>query len=195
MALSLAGMLAIGALVAWLLGTAGERVPVLSVARPVAAGQVIEAADLRVVRLGIDDASQVVPAEKRGAVVGHRAVVPLAASTLLGPAQVGTAAAYPPAGKAQMVVAVEEEMLPAGITAGQRIALVPGAGPGGRVGADEKDKLPDPLVGVVSAVSRPPAASGKGAVTVLLDAAAVRSAAQLADPRIAVLGPQATEVP
>lgn len=154
MAVAVAGMLACGAVFAWILSTSGERAAVLSVVRPVAAGEVIRADDLGAVRLGFDDASQVVPAGQRGAVVGRRAVLPLAAGTLLGPGQVGRAAAFPPSGKAQIVVAMEAEMLPDGLSAGQRVALVPGVPPGGRV-AEEEKKAADPLVGVVNAVSRP----------------------------------------
>ncbi|MFJ8955035.1 SAF domain-containing protein [Streptomyces sp. NPDC102381] len=195
MAVAVAGMLACGAVFAWILSTSGERAAVLSVVRPVAAGEVIRADDLGAVRLGFDDASQVVPAGERGAVVGRRAVLPLAAGTLLGPGQVGRAAAFPPSGKAQIVVAVAAEMLPDGLSAGQRVALVPGVPPGGRVAEEEEKEAADPLVGVVNAVSRPQAASDKGAVTVLVDSAAVRDAARITDPRIAVLGPAVTEVP
>lgn len=188
-ALGVAGAIACAGGVAWTVGNAGERQPVLSVVRPVAAGEVIEARDVGVVRLGVDDATQVVRAGQPDAVIGRRAVVPLVPGQLLAPGQLGDAAGFPPDGQALVVVGVEPGMLPAGLAQGQRIAVVPGAPPGGRetsdTGADAK--VPDPVLGVVNAVGRPESASGKGAVTVLVDAGAVRRVAQMSDPRVAVL--------
>ncbi|MFI5808582.1 SAF domain-containing protein [Streptomyces sp. NPDC051561] len=177
------------------MSSAGERQPVLTVVRPVAAGAVIEATDVGVVRLGVDDATQVVRAGERGAVVGRRAVVPLVAGQLLASGQVGDAAEFPGAGQALVVIGAEPGMLPAGLAAGQRVAVVPGAAPGaGEATSEEAAKVPDPVLGVVHAVSRPETSSGKGAVTVLVDAGAVRRAAQMAEPRVAVLGGGVKEV-
>ncbi|MEV8320450.1 SAF domain-containing protein [Streptomyces sp. NPDC059900] len=193
-ALGVAGAVACAGGAAWLVGNAGERQPVLSVVRPVAAGEVIEGRDVGVVRLGVDDANQVVAAERRGAIVGRRAVVPLTARQLLAPGQVGDRAGFPPQGLALAVVGVEAGMLPAGLAGGQRVAVVPGLEPGGRAAADEDAKLPDPVLGVVNAVGRPESASGKGAVTVLVEGAAVRRVAQMPEPRIAVLSESVKEV-
>ncbi|WP_405598301.1 MULTISPECIES: SAF domain-containing protein [unclassified Streptomyces] len=186
-ALGVAGAIACAGGVAWTVGNAGERQPVLSVVRPVAAGEVIEARDVGVVRLGVDDATQLVLAGHRDAVIGRRAVVPLVSGQLLAPGQLGDAAGFPPDGQALVVVGVEPGMLPAGLAQGQRIAVVPGALPGGRGTADADAQVPDPVLGVVNAVGWPESASGKGAVTVLVDAGAVRRVAQMSDPRVAVL--------
>ncbi|MEV0604277.1 SAF domain-containing protein [Streptomyces sp. NPDC050315] len=183
----MAGAIACAGGVAWMVGRAGERQPVLAVVHPVAAGAVIEARDVGVVRLGVDDATQVVPAGQREAVVGRRAVVPLVAGELLALGHVGDSAEFPPDGQALVVVGVEPGMLPAGLAAGQRVAVVPGTLPDGRAADEGEAEAPDPVLGVVNAVRQPQSASGKGAVTVLMDAGAVRRAAQLADPRIAVL--------
>lgn len=51
--------------------SAGERISVLVAARDVAAGQTIEAADLRVVDVAVDGDASVVPASKRADVVGR----------------------------------------------------------------------------------------------------------------------------
>ncbi|MEN8652343.1 SAF domain-containing protein [Streptomyces sp. 21So2-11] len=195
-ALGLAGAIACAGGVAWVVGASGERQPVLTAVRPVAAGAVIEAGDLGVVRLGVDDATQVVRAGDRGAVVGRRAVVPLVAGQLLASGQVGDAAKFPGLGQALVVIGAEPGMLPAGLAAGQRVAVVPGPSSGGAPAAEEKEgaKVPDPVLGVVHAVSRPETTSGKGAVTVLVDAGAVRRAAQMAEPRVAVLGGGVKEV-
>ncbi|MFE6158810.1 SAF domain-containing protein [Streptomyces sp. NPDC056486] len=193
-ALGVAGAVACAGGAAWMVGNAGQRQPVLSVVRPVAAGEVIEGRDVGVVRLGVDDAKQVVAAGRREAVVGRRAVVPLTAGQLLAPGQVGDKADFPPEGMALAVVSVEAGMLPAGLAAGQRVAVVPGIEPGGRAVVGEDAKLPDPVLGVVSAVGRPESASGKGAVTVLVEGAAVRRVAQMPEPRIAVLSESVKEV-
>ncbi|WP_406516521.1 SAF domain-containing protein [Streptomyces sp. NBC_00134] len=186
-ALGVAGAIACAGGVAWTVGNAGERQPVLSVVRPVAAGEVIEARDVGVVRLGVDDATQLVLAGHRDAVIGRRAVVPLVSGQLLAPEQLGDAAGFPPDGQALVVVGVEPGMLPAGLAQGQRIVVVPGALPGGSGTAGADAQVPDPVLGVVNAVGRPESASGKGAVTVLVDAGAVRRVAQMSDPRVAVL--------
>ncbi|MFE1411353.1 SAF domain-containing protein [Streptomyces sp. NPDC058746] len=192
-ALGAAGAITCAAGASWLLAEAGERAPVLTVARPVAAGQVIEAGDLGEVRLGFDDAKQVVPATDRNGVVGRRAVVPLVPGALLAPVHVGSEAVYPPSGKAQIVVAVDAVMLPPGLVAGQRVAVLQGAPLGARTAGEVPET--NPLVGVVSAVREAESASGKGAVTLLVDIAAVRRAAQFEDPRLAVLGGSDKEVP
>ncbi|MCX5206890.1 SAF domain-containing protein [Streptomyces sp. NBC_00237] len=178
------------------MSSAGERQPILTVVRPVAAGAVIEAGDVGVVRLGVDDATQVVRAGERAAVVGRRAVVPLVAGQLLASGQVGDAAEFPGTGQALVVIGAEPGMLPAGLAAGQRVAVVPGAAPGAGAATSEEGaaKVPDPVLGVVHAVSRPETSSGKGAVTLLVDAGAVRRAAQMAEPRVAVLGGGVKEV-
>lgn len=186
-ALGVAGAIACAGGVAWAVSSAGERQPVLSVVRPVAAGEVIEARDVGVVRLGVDDATQIVLAGQRDAVIGRRAVVPLVAGQLLAPGQLGDSAEFPPDGQALVVVAVEPGMLPAGLAPGQRVAVVPGIPASGRTAADVDAQAPDPVLGVVDAVGRPESASGKGAVTVLVDAGAVRRVAQMSDPRVAVL--------
>ncbi|WP_158574061.1 SAF domain-containing protein [Streptomyces triticagri] len=165
----------------------------LTVVRPVAAGDVIEAKDVGVVQLGVDDATQVVPAGERSSVVGRRAVVPLVAGQMVARGHVGDTAQFPPEGRALVVVGVAAESMPAGLAAGQRVAVVPGAGPESRA-LQEGEKAPDPVLGVVNAVSRPESASGKGAVTVLTDAGAVLRTAQLSDPRIAVLSDSVQEV-
>lgn len=194
-AVGAAGAIACAAGVAWMVSSAGGREPVLSVVRPVAAGEVIEARDLGVVRIGVGDAVQVLPAGQQEAVVGRRAVVPLVAGQLLAPAEVGEAAAFPPEGRALVVVGVEPGMLPAGLAAGQPVAMMPGTGPVGRAESGSDTDTPDPVLGVVDAVSQPESASGKGAVTVLVDAGAVRRVTQMPDPHIVVLSSSAKEAP
>jgi hypothetical protein len=99
-------------------------VQVLAVARPVAAGQAIAVADLRVVRLVPDAGVTLVAAAGASQVIGRTAVVPLAAGSLLTESQLGPAA-WPPAGQAVVAVAVKSGRLAAGVSPGVRVLVVP----------------------------------------------------------------------
>ncbi len=177
------------------LAQAGRKVPVLAVARPVPAGAVLAAADLRQVRLGVDDAgAQVVRAAQEDAVVGKTAVVPLVPGSLLSPQQVGGRVAYPPAGKARVAFAVEPGGLPAGVEAGQRVAVFPGAQAGG--GAEQPgQEATSALVGTVTDVAEGDRESAPSVVTVLVDTAAAVRAARIDKPHLVVLSPSGQEVP
>jgi len=103
---------------------ADDRVQVLAVARPVAAGQTIAVADLRVVRVVPDAGVALVPAATASRVIGRTAVVPLAAGSLLTQSQLGPAA-WPPAGQAVVAVPVKAGRLAAGVTPGVRVLVIP----------------------------------------------------------------------
>ncbi len=177
----------------------GRRVPVLAVARSLPAGAVIRAEDLREVRLGVDGpAEYVVRAADEDAVVGKTAVVPLVAGALLTPQEVGNRAGYPPTGKAQVSFAVESGGLPAGLSAGQRVAVFPGApsaAPAEQSGDASKDNSGVGLVGTVTDVAAPDHDSAASAVTVLVDTAAAGRAARMDKPHVVVLSPAGREVP
>jgi hypothetical protein len=68
---------------------AGDRLPVLSVARNVPAGQVISADDLAVVRVGADAGVETISESERRNVIGQTAAVDLLPGTLLVAAQLG----------------------------------------------------------------------------------------------------------
>jgi hypothetical protein len=73
-----------GTLVAWSLSRAAARVEVVSVARPVPAGAVIESADLTTSAIAFDgEVSGLVPAASSGQLVGRTATIALAPGTLL----------------------------------------------------------------------------------------------------------------
>lgn len=73
-----------GLLVAWALAGAADRVDVVAVARPVAAGTVIELDDLTIAQVAFDGAVQgLVPATSMDALVGRMATVDLSAGSLL----------------------------------------------------------------------------------------------------------------
>lgn len=101
--------------------------PVLAVARPVPAGQVITGGDLRVVRVAPETGVELFGEAERDEVVGRTARVPLTEGSLLSPGQVG-AAAWPPAGESVVAVPVPAGRLPAGLSEGSRVSvLVAGA--------------------------------------------------------------------
>jgi SAF domain len=77
-----------GLLVAWGLTAAGDRVDVVSVARPVAAGSVLQLDDLTITAIAIDSSATgagtgLVPATSLGDLVGRAATIDLQPGTLL----------------------------------------------------------------------------------------------------------------
>lgn len=73
-----------GLLVAWALAGAADRVDVVSIARPVAAGTVIQLDDLTLAHVAFDgDVRGLVPATSMNALVGRMATVDLSAGSLL----------------------------------------------------------------------------------------------------------------
>jgi flagella basal body P-ring formation protein FlgA len=73
-----------GTLVAWALSQAAARVDVVSIARPVPAGAVIDAADLSVTAIAFDEqVTGLVPAASRERLVGRTAAIALEPGTLL----------------------------------------------------------------------------------------------------------------
>jgi len=172
---TIGGLLVIVCVLAYAFGAVrlGDRVQVLEVTRPVAAGQLLTAADLTAVSAARDSAVQLVPAGEAQQVIGRAAVVPLLAGTLLTPALLGDAA-FPPAGKVTASVAVKPGQYPQGLTSGARVqvyisATQDGAGPA-PANARAGGSAPVRLEAVVLTVD--PAGDGQGAtvVTLLLDA-------------------------
>ncbi len=84
-------LLVVGSALAFLAWTNGRggRQPVLAVARPVAAGEVLTAADVTQVRVALAPGLQAIAASRRGATVGRRVAVDLVQGTLLAPGQLG----------------------------------------------------------------------------------------------------------
>ena len=115
---------------------AGSREPVLALARPVAAGQVITASDLRVVSISTAGPVSVVPAWRQDRVAGRTATASLPAGSLLAAADVGARVPAPGPGVAGR--RADAGPLPARpvTRAARRRAHRPRrtrAGPGGRV--------------------------------------------------------------
>lgn len=113
---------------------AGDRRPVLALARAVPAGEVITAADLQVVRVATDPGVAVVPSDRRGRVVGRTAGVELVAGSLLSEAQLGRPTAVGP-GEAVVGLPLRSSHLPGRLRPGDRVAVVDTGVNGGRAGA------------------------------------------------------------
>jgi SAF domain-containing protein len=101
---------------------AGNRQPVLALARPVAAGQVITAADLETVRVSAAGPVSLVPASRQAEVVGSTAAVSMPAGSLLAGSDIGTP---PPArGQVRLGVALKPGQYPPDLAAGQDVDVL-----------------------------------------------------------------------
>ncbi|ONH51377.1 flagellar biosynthesis protein FlgA [Frankia sp. CcI49] len=117
-------VLVIGCAAAGLLAGArvGSREPVLVLARPVAVGHVLAAADVREARISTDGLDTI-PAGSKDTVLGRPVAYSLPAGTVLSRAAVG-AAQVPPRGEAIAAVALKAGQFPTGLSAGSRVAVV-----------------------------------------------------------------------
>jgi hypothetical protein len=181
---ALGGLLVIVCVLAYAYGAVrlGDRVSVLAVARPVAAGQPITAADISQVSAAQDPAVPLILASRASEVIGRTAVVPLLPGTLLTPALVGEVA-FPPAGKVTASLALKPGQYPQGLTVGARVAVYVAAHPAGAAGvpaagtgAVQPAVTPSsvtsaPLRAVVLGVDLAGDGQGATVVTLLLDAA------------------------
>ncbi|HEX8771020.1 MAG TPA: SAF domain-containing protein [Acidimicrobiales bacterium] len=100
-----------------------KRQSVLAVARPVAAGEVITAADLRVVKVSRTSGVTPMAASQGSAVVGKVAAVGLVPGSLLVDSQLGTSSSLQP-GQAVVGVALKAGQAPASLRAGTRVEVV-----------------------------------------------------------------------
>ncbi len=170
--LALGGLLVVVCVLGFAAATVrlGQRVSVLAVAQPVAAGQRIEAADLTPVSAADDPSLGLIPVAQAAAVVGRTAVVPLLPGTLLTRSLVGDAA-FPPAGKVVASLAVKPGQYPQGLAAGSHVAVFISAAPtasgqpsAGSTGSTSR------LSAVVLGVDPRGDGQGSTVVTLLLDA-------------------------
>jgi Flp pilus assembly protein CpaB len=110
---------------------ADRRVPVVVVARPVAAGQPISASDLRIVAAGANG-PQLMPARLVSAVSGRVAAVALRPGTPLLDSELRQRSPNPP-GTVAVPLSLKDGDFPPGLTVGARVlvvALVPSEGSG-----------------------------------------------------------------
>ncbi|WP_080678161.1 SAF domain-containing protein [Salinispora pacifica] len=160
----------------------------LAVARDVPAGQVIADADVRVVRVANPSGLDLVPAERRGGIVGRSAAVPLAAGSLLVLAQVGPAA-WPAAGQAVIAVPVKPGRAPTSLTGGSRVLVLVAPPAGGQQASQQNNGVRRAVATVVS-VAAGGDQVGTQLVTVLLAADSAEAvAAAPGDVSLVQLGP------
>ncbi len=107
---------------------AGSREAVLALARPVAAGQVITASDLRVVGVSAAGLVSLVPASQRAQVAGRTATASLPAGSLLAAGDVG--ARWPGRGQAWLGIALMPGRYPPGLSPGQHVGVLAAPAPG-----------------------------------------------------------------
>ena len=105
-----------------------ERHPVLVLARPVTAGQVLSAADVAQVMVAADAGVAMVGAERLGEMLGRPAALDLRPGMLLGEELLGLAEA-PAAGEAVVALAVEPGRYPPHLQAGSSVLVVPVSSP------------------------------------------------------------------
>jgi hypothetical protein len=151
--------------VGWL--QAGNRQPVLALALPVTAGQVLTSADLQVVRVSASGPVRLLPASQESAVIGQTAAAALPAGSLLTSAELGAVPLR--AGQALLGVAVKPGQYPPDLAAGQTVdVLATPAGSSGSAGsgATSPDALP---VGRAIVLSVSQQASAQGMTVVELD--------------------------
>jgi len=101
---------------------AGNRQPVLALSEPVAAGQVITAADLEVVRVSAAGPVSLVAASRQTQVAGSTAAVSMPAGSLLTGSDIGTP---PPVdGQVRLGVALKPGQYPPDLAAGQDVDVL-----------------------------------------------------------------------
>ena len=118
-------LVALGALGAvYLVQAVGQTVPVVAVARDVAAGERIERADLTVAEVSSDPALSPIPAAELAGLVGQRAAVALTAGSVLTDAAV-TDQLLPAAGQSLVGIALTAAQLPAEpLRAGDSVRII-----------------------------------------------------------------------
>jgi hypothetical protein len=107
---------------------AGNREPVLALARPVTAGQVITASDLQVVQASAAGPVSLLPASQLARVAGRTAAATLPAGSLLAAGDVGGPSPGP--GQAWLGVALRPGCYPPGLAAGQHVGVLAAPAPG-----------------------------------------------------------------
>lgn len=102
---------------------AAQRIPVLVIARPVAAGAVVRDADLREVELSPAAGVATVSASRRGTVVGRRAAAPLVAGMVLSDGLLAPGTKLE-AGEALVPLALSAGRVPVEVGPGDRVAVM-----------------------------------------------------------------------
>lgn len=190
-----------GGLFVALYASAGDRHPVLALAREIPAGAAITAGDLVTARVAPDAALVPIPAQDAASVIGRRAVVRLLPGTLL---TAGELVVGPMVGASSSSVGLDLKPgeVPVGLAPGDPVLVVEtngaGAGAGQSVagGPGQGAVAPTVLVdrATVLSVTVPSANAGSGDTAITIEvpaplAAAVVTAAAAGEVALAGLGP------
>ena len=151
---------------------AGHRQPVLALAQPVTAGQVITSADLETVRVSVAGPVSLVPASRQAEVVGSTAAVSLPAGSLLAGSDIGTPP--PVKGQVRLGVALKPGAYPPDLAAGQDVDVLatPAAAASGSSSSGAAPAALPVGEAVVLSVSPPAASGGSGETVVEIQVAA-----------------------
>ncbi|GAA5121031.1 hypothetical protein GCM10025762_41050 [Haloechinothrix salitolerans] len=108
---------------------AGDREPMLALARPVTVGDVVTPQDLRQVPLSADPGTDVIPASQAQSVLGQPVAYSLPAGTLLSRSALGRPQ-VPPPGQGVVALAVEAGQAPPNLAPGTTVTVIvtPGTG-------------------------------------------------------------------
>ena len=148
---------------------AGNRQPVLALAQPVTAGQVITAADLETVRVSAAGPVSLVPASRQAEVAGSTAAVSMPAGSLLTGSDIGTPP--PVKGQVRLGVALKPGQYPPDLAAGQDVDVLatPSSSASGSLSGSGSASAALPVgQAVVLSVSPASAAGGSGETVVEL---------------------------
>lgn len=104
-------------------GLLSDKSPVLVVAEPLAAGQTITSDVVRSIPVAADAGVGMIDASLASKVIGRTAAVPLTPGTLLNVSDIGKAT-FPPAGQAELAVALRAGAYPLDLAAGDRVQVV-----------------------------------------------------------------------
>jgi hypothetical protein len=111
---------ALAFVVLWM--NAGDREPVLVVARDVQAGQVFTADDITTARMSLDPSVKAVASSARDQVIGQPASVDLRAGTLLVPEAVGESEGLD-RNTGTAAIAIDKSLVPAGLERGDHVSI------------------------------------------------------------------------
>ena len=146
---------------------AGNRQPVLALAQPVTAGQVITAADLETVRVSAAGPVSLVPASRQAEVAGSTAAASMPAGSLLTGSDIGTP---PPVnGQVRLGVALKPGAYPPDLAAGQDVVVLatPSSSASGSSSAPGSASAALPVGQAVVLSVSPASASSSGGETVV----------------------------
>jgi hypothetical protein len=132
-----------------------HRHAVLTVARPVAAGDVVTRDDLQTIKVSTSSGVGLVAARDLNRIVGRTAAVPLVAGSLLASGQLGSPSGLA-TGQAAVGVLLDPGRFPPGLRSGDRVAIV--SAPTGPI--PNASTTPRLGTGIVEAVAPAPGTSG-----------------------------------